>query len=81
MEMTSLIQNQRYNPGKKEVISWTLLKLQASALAGVAHWIELWPVNLRVAGSIPSQGKCLGCGAGPLLGAYEKQPVDISTTH
>ena len=26
------------------------------ALAGVAQWIECWPVNQRVTGSIPSQG-------------------------
>ena len=30
------------------------------ALAGVAQWIEPWPVNQRVAGSILSQGTCLG---------------------
>ena len=35
------------------------------ALAGVAQWIECWPVNQRVAGSIPSQGTCLGCEPGP----------------
>ena len=35
------------------------------ALAGVAQWIEHWPTNLRVAGLIPSQGTCLGCGPGP----------------
>ena len=35
------------------------------ALAGVAQWIECQPVNQRVASSIPSQGKCLGCWAGP----------------
>ena len=34
------------------------------ALAGVAQWIEHWPTNLRVAGLIPSQGTCLGCGPG-----------------
>ena len=34
-------------------------------LTGVAQWIECWPANLRVAGSIPSQGTCLGCGPGP----------------
>ena len=34
-------------------------------LAGVAQWIKCWPVNQRVAGSIPSQGTCLGCGTGP----------------
>ena len=36
-----------------------------AALAGVAQWIECWPVNQRVAGSIPSQGTFLGCGLGP----------------
>ena len=35
------------------------------ALAGVAQWIECWPMNQRVAGSIPSQGTCLVCGSGP----------------
>ena len=35
------------------------------ALAGVAQWIECWPSNQRVSGSILSQGTCLGCGPGP----------------
>ena len=30
------------------------------APAGVAQWIELWPENQRVAGSIPSWDTCLG---------------------
>ena len=34
-------------------------------LAGVAQWIKRGPANQRVAGSIPSQGTCLGCGPGP----------------
>ena len=34
------------------------------ALAGVAQWIEGQPANQRVAGSIPSQGTCLGCRPG-----------------
>ena len=34
------------------------------ALADVAQWIERWPANQRVAGSIPSQGTCLGFGLG-----------------
>ena len=33
--------------------------------AGVAQWIEYWPANQRVTGSIPSQGTFLGCGPGP----------------
>ena len=35
------------------------------ALAGVAQWTEHRPVNQRVAGSIPTQGTCLGSGPGP----------------
>ena len=31
------------------------------ALAGMAQWIECWPANQRVIGSVPSQGTCLGC--------------------
>ena len=34
--------------------------MMTMALASVAQWIEFWPVNQRVAGSIPSQGTCLG---------------------
>ena len=36
-----------------------------SALVGVAQWIEGWPVNQRVAGSIPSEGTCLDSSPGP----------------
>ena len=32
----------------------------STALAGVAQWTECWPVNQRVARSIPTQGTCLG---------------------
>ena len=49
------------------------------ALAGVAQWIECWPVNQSVTGSIPSQGKWLGCGwvaAGSLEGGVQE-----ATTH
>ena len=38
---------------------------ERGALAGVAQWIEHWPAKQRVASSIPSQGKCLGCRPGP----------------
>ena len=55
------------------------IKTQHYALAGVAQWIEHWPVNEMVAGSIPSQGTCLGCGPGPQWGAHERQPhIDVS---
>ena len=49
------------------------------ALAGVAQGTECWPANLKVAGLIPGQGPCLGCGPGPQLGACERQPhIDVS---
>ena len=49
------------------------------ALAGVAQWIEYWPVNQRVTGLIPSKGTCLGCRTGPQWGVHERQPqTDIS---
>ena len=44
-----------------------LTKLK-QALAGVAQWIGYWLASWKVAGSIPSQGTCLGCGPGPQLG-------------
>ena len=31
----------------------------------MAQWTEHGPVNQRVAGSLSSQGTCLGCGPGP----------------
>ena len=40
-----------------------------NTLAGMAQWIECWPANQRVAGLIPTQGKCLGCGPGSQLEA------------
>ena len=48
-----------------------------STLAGVAQWIELQTKGF--AGSIPSQGTCLGCRPGPQWGPHERQPhIDIS---
>ena len=37
---------------------------------GVPPWqaVECGPANLKVAGSIPSQGTCLGCGQVPAWG-------------
>ena len=45
-----------------------IYRLKIFALAGVAQWIECQPVNQRVACRIPSQGTCLGCGPGFLVG-------------
>ena len=39
--------------------------LHVVALAVVPQWIEHRPAEQRIAGSIPSQGTCLGCGPGP----------------
>ena len=55
-----------------------LSKMSILALAGVAQWIECWPVNQRITSSIPSQVTCLGCGLGPQLGVCERQPMDVS---
>ena len=53
------------------------IKLVA-ALAGVAQWTRCWPVNQRLAGLIPSQGTCLGCGPGPQDGVHKRQPyIDV----
>ena len=51
-----------------------LIKVFQLALAGVPQWIEHCPANQRVAGSIPSQGTCLGCIHGPQYGVHEGQP-------
>ena len=48
------------------------------ALDGIVQWIEHGPVNQRVAGSIPSQGTCLGCGPDPQLGACKRQAIYVS---
>ena len=47
--------------------------LTIPALAGVAQWIECWPVNQGVTGSIASHGTCLGCKPDPWLGSYVRQ--------
>ena len=52
--------------------------LENTALAGVAQWIEHWPVNPEVSGSIPSQDTSLGCGLGPQLGICRRQLIDLS---
>ena len=57
-----------------------LKKTYQIALAGVAQWTECQPVNQKVASSIPSQGTCLGCGPGPQLRAFERQPINVSLT-
>ena len=63
-----------------------LTKSSSSALAGVARWTEdsvdwdliFWTKNQKVAGSIPCQDTCLGCGPGPWVGVCERQLINIS---
>ena len=50
------------------------LKKKGRALAGVAQWMECWPAKQGVAGSIPSQGTCLGCRPGPWWASCKRQP-------
>ena len=50
-----------------------IMTLYVLALAGVAQWIECRPENQGIAGSIPSQGTCLGCS---LVGGMRE-----TTTH
>ena len=40
----------------------TPLYQKQTTQAGVVQWTECQPGNCEVAGSIPSQGTCLGCG-------------------
>ena len=51
-------------------------KTKQTALACVAQWMECQPVNQKVAGSIPGQGTCLGCGPGPRLGVAGGMPEE-----
>ena len=48
------------------------LKILEISLAGVASWVEGQHANQKVAGSIPGQGTCLGCGPGPWLGHVQE---------
>ena len=47
---------------RKNTKQWQIISL--NAMSGIARWIKHRPENQRVAGSIPSQGRCLGCGPG-----------------
>ena len=42
------------------------------ALPGVAQWAGCHPGNQKVAGSIPGQGTCLGCGFCPWSGCVQE---------
>ena len=54
-------------------------KITYVALAGVAQWIDCWPVNQGVTGPIPSSGTYLDCRPGPQVGVWKRQPhIDVS---
>ena len=53
----------KFFQGKLSILDHTIK--HTPTLAGVAQWIEHWPANQSVTGSIPSQGTCLGCRPGP----------------
>ena len=64
------------SPPHPNLLSSKNIKL---ALAGLAQWIECWPVYQSVAGLIPGHSACFGCGSGPWLGVCKKQPhIDVS---
>ena len=54
-------------------LSFKSIYFKTSNLAGMAQSTELQTVNLTVAGSIPSQGTCLGCRPGSQVGVCERQ--------
>ena len=65
--------------GKQYRDASILLKNLKWALADMAQWIEFWPVNQKVTGSICSQGTCLSLGPGPQWRVHKKQPhIDVS---
>ena len=57
-------------------LSFVVKKIRNSALAGIGQWIELQTANQRVAGSVPSQGTCLGGRLGAQWGG-----TWVATTH
>ena len=43
-------------------------------------WVEHQPADQSVAGSIPSQGTCLGCGLGPWWGTKRPPHIDADVS-
>ena len=60
--------------------NYWVLNTKSLPLAGVAQWIKCQPANGKVAGWIPSQGICLCCRPGPLLGVYKEQLIGVFLT-
>ena len=51
------------------------------AQTGVVQWVGHHSTELKVTGSIPSQGTYQGCRPGPQLGVCKRQPIDVSLAH
>ena len=70
----SHIMKQHLSTKRDEVLMHTTMQKNLEnimlAQTAVAQWIEHQPANQRVTSSIPSQGTRLGCGPGPLWGAW-----------
>ena len=63
-------------------VTITVLDNTSLALAGVTQWIEHWPANRKVTGSLLHQGTCLGYRPGLQLGVCKRQLIDdVSLTH
>ena len=43
----------------------------------MAHWVRHRPTDPKGVSSILSQGTCLSCRPGPLLGVCERQPIAV----
>ena len=43
--------------------------------------LEHYPINQKVAGSIPGQGTGLGWKFGPSRCTYERQPINVSLSY
>ena len=53
------------------------IKYQLLAQTGMAQWVEHHPTKRQVAGSIPSQGMCLGYSPDLWLEVCRRQPIDV----
>ena len=57
------------------------LRIISAAEIGLAQWIERWPADSRVPGSIPVKGMYVGCGYIPAGGVQEAADQCFSLIH
>ena len=65
---------------KRNFSLWNILQHTSQALAGVAQWIEHWPVNQKVAIQFPVRA-CAGLQARSPVGVCKRQLINVSLTH